>query len=382
MNIVMKQIITSLACLLVCLLTACEGNEGHLVGGTDIPEQGVHMVASSFYILNDGNDRAEFTVYSNGKDVTTSPDTKIFQRVDGKNVLYGQTSFATTREGSYTFFAYHGTERTENITVNAITGILELPDDPQPEKYDGFRHRILGVQGTATGCQFCPRVIAALHELQKTDVADDILLVGSHGALGSDPMNNQWSDLVNGSSSLPFFKYNFTGSNLGNYNTVDAVTAAMESEATSLLAEAPSTGISAVASSLQGTLNVTAAVKVGQAGTYKVGVWVVEDGIYNNSQLNYYPDLDGKYDFTIHNNVLRYISGSDQAGELLGGEATTQAGQTKQFVHEVSMSNLDIADAQKVRVLVVVAKKTDRGFSVDNVISVALNSQQAFEYEQ
>lgn len=66
--------------------------------------------------------------------------------------------------------------------------IPALPADAQPDKYNGFKRRILAIDHTGTGCGYCPFVIGALREIEQSDYADKVVFVAGHSYNSSDPM--------------------------------------------------------------------------------------------------------------------------------------------------------------------------------------------------
>lgn len=155
-------------------------------------------------------------------------------------------------------------------------------------------------------------------------------------------------------------------------------------KAEQVLAEEATSGISAATLAVGELLKVTASVKVSEKAKYRVNAWVLEDNIYLDKQSNNYPELNGKYDFSIHNCVLRRIAhiNNQLSGVNLGGTEVTDGNSRKEFVYEFPLKDIVIENQQNVRVLITVSKAAEgsANYTIDNAISVPLNGSQAFEY--
>lgn len=386
----MKRYWNLLTCLFILACTAaCTGNSG---SDEDTAGEAGTLVlkASATYIENNGTDAATFTVLKGEKDVTAQA--AIYQKKGSTFEQFNGTTFTSTTTGEYSFFASYNGEMSASITVVVTSGMLEVPADPQPEKFDGFKHRLLALQGTSLGCVYCPMMIAGLTEFEKTEEAKSTLLVAAHGVMDGDNMISTYSSAVlkeSGINGIPSLLFNLQSSSesMGIYgsDSPTAVCGRIQAEVQELLKTGANTGISAAVSGTEssGTIKVTASVKVGQTGKYRVCAWVLEDGIYAKGQLNGYPSLEETYDFTHHSNVLRCISSTSPiTGGNLGGKSECQAGETLVFSHEFSLSSMNIDNLANTRVLILVSQ-TQNGvrYTVDNAISCAVNQSVAFEYE-
>ena len=390
----MKKYWNLLTCLFILAFTAaCTGNSG----SGDPTDEGngegtLTLKASATYIENNGTDAAVFTVLKGDKDVTDQA--AIYQKKGSSFEQFSGTTFTSTTTGEYSFFASYNGEMSTTITVTVIGGMLELPADPQPAKFDGFKHRILALQGTSLGCTYCPMMIAGLTEYEKTEEYKSTVVAAAHGVMSGDDMISTYSNSVLketgiSNSGIPALLFNLQSSSeiMGIFGSDSpaSVCGRIQSEAQEQLKTAASTGISAAVSGTEasGSLSVTASVKVGQTGKYRVSAWVVEDDIYAKGQMNGYPSLEETYDFTHHSNVLRCISSTSPiTGGNLGGKEECQAGETQMFVHEFDLNSMDIENLSNVRVLIIVSRNASGSrYTVDNVISCGVNKSVAFEYE-
>ena len=367
-----------------CLcLSACSGNDGEGEepggngGGTGI-EGKLVLSASASYISNDGRDAAEFTVKKGDTDVTDKAN--IYQG----NTLLGGTVFTTTTVGEYTFFASYEGDISEKITIKAIVGgVPALPDDPQPDKFAGFKHRVLAVQSTGTWCQYCPFMTAGIKSyLSEEGNGEKTVFVAAHNG---DGMANKYADAVNtwvGVNSYPTLSLNLDSRNKVNHQNVPSVTASSIAGAVSTaLRDNANVGISAtvVGTENGGTLTVNAKVKIGTDAKYRIAAWLLEDGI-QEAQTNS-TGLTDKDNFSIHDNVLRISSATSAYGVQLGESDSSSKGSAKEYVCTLSLADAKIASLAKCRVVIFVTTPKDGKFVVDNVITCPINGSVAFEYE-
>lgn len=383
------------------LMAACTGNPGTMTddpddpgtGGDDVPvTEALTLLSSASYIESNGQDAAEFTVVKNGQDLTS--EASIYMNHDGNMSVFEGTSFSSTEDGVYTFFASYQTERSAEVTVTVVDGILQLPEDPEPDRYEGFYHRLLAVQGTSLGCTYCPMMIAGATEFAKTDEWNHTVWVAAHGVMDGDDMISDYSTAVLKScgiqsTGVPAVLFNLRSSSeiIGNYNGDNpaSVCGRLQARAQALLEDDAHTGISVATSGTEssGAINVTASVKVGTTGHYRICAWVLEDDIYATGQMNSYPSLADDYDFTHHSNVLRCIYPTSPVnGVALGGKDTCEAGEEHEFVCQFNLDDMVVDDLANVRVVVIVTT-SENGvrFTVDNAVSCALNETVAYEYE-
>lgn len=388
----MKQFHNLLYVLLIMFTAACVGNPGSEEDPGGDTDGALTLNTSAAYIINDGTDAALFTVLKGKKDVTA--DAKIYQKKGSSFELLPATSFSSTEQGTYSFFASYNGEMSEDIIITVTSGLLELPEDPKPEQFDGFKRRVLALQGTSLGCTYCPMMIAGLTEYAKLEESSSTVLVAAHGVMDGDGMISDYSNAVLKSSGIsstgvPALLFNLHSRDeilsVMKSDTPAKVASRIQAAAQPLLATAASTGISAAVSGTEssGFIKVTAGIKVGQAGKYRVCAWVVEDDIYATGQMNGYPALEGTYDFTHHSNVLRCISSINPiTGVSLGGKDECLAGEEQVFFHEFMLTDLKIEKMSNLRVIIIVTRnEKGSAYIVDNVVSCALNRQVEYEYQ-
>lgn len=363
-----------------CLIfAACSGNDGEGEepggggGGTSLDGKLV-LSASAAFINSDGQDASEFTVKKGDTDITDKAT--IYQ---GSTVFNG-TSFATNKAGEYTFFATYEGEISDKITITAIDGMPDMPKDPQPAKFDGFKQRVLAVQSTGTWCQFCPYMMAGIESYLKSNKTGDAVFAAAHNA---DIMASKSSDIVNNWLKVPGFPYlsfNLDSKNKVDHTaTPDATAKAIERAVSATMKETVSVGISASVNGTEseGALTVSASVKIGADGQYRIAAWLLEDGIKANQTNS--TGLTG--DFSTHNNVLRLSSAKSAYGDKLGQSDNLKKGSIEKYICTLNLEEAEVASLAKCRVVILVTTPKNGKFVVDNVITCPINGSIAFEYE-
>lgn len=373
------KLFSLLAMFCGCLfIAACSGNDGDAEepggnGGGALDGKLV-LSASASFINSDGQDATVFTVKKGDADITDKA--KIFLN----NVEFEGTSFSTTKVGDYIFFASYEGELSEKITIKAIEQIPDVPDDPQANKFDGFVHRVLAVQSTGTWCQWCPFMIAGIKSyLNEYDDGHAIFVAAHNG----DVMANKYSSTINswvGINSYPTLSLNLDSRKKYQHaNGAEATATVIKNAISAALADDVHVGISASVSGTEnrGSLSVSAKVKIGMAGQYRIGAWLLEDGIHAVQQNS----TGLTDDFSIHNNVLRCASSTSAYGDQLGQGATLSKGSVEEFACSFNLAEANVESLAKCRVIIYVTTPKEGKFAVDNVVTCPINGSVTFEYE-
>lgn len=186
----------------------------------------------------------------------------------------------------------------------------ESGDSTVPEKESSERN-FLVLDFTATWCVNCPRMATAIAEL--SDSRAGVIPIAVHYA---DEMACEDSDILVKEfdvSSFPTALINFDSELRSSVSSVDILASLAER---SLSGSSKGCDISAESSNINGTFDIGVTVDYLAAGTYSIGVAILEDGIVA-------PQI-GSGDEYVHNNVLRAFlqktysgdsSGSKQAGD-------------------------------------------------------------------
>lgn len=380
-----------IAFILGLVAVACTGNDDP---GTDNTEKGLVLKSSATYILNDGNDEALFSVMMDGNDVTAQ--STIYQKINGTSTAYSGYSFKSTVTGKYVFFASYEGKLTSELTIEVVKEKLDLPEDANPEKFDGFRKRVLLTEGTSLDCNICPRMIAGIQEFKKLNTNGDAIITVVHGVKGQDNFFTEPTDII---ANQMFTKGNISGvpATVVNMKINEAIgvmsTDTPESIGNNIKksvdSELQSEANCAISASVSGTnvkgISVSAKVKVKTAGKYLMTVWLVEDNLTDSKkQAGVTPDLDAEYDFDTHNNIVRYVSSTEPIyGTTMGGRESVGEKETLEFYHTISPDAFVCNDMQNMRVVFIVnrANENSSQFVTDNVVECPLNQSIAFEYK-
>lgn len=361
-------------------------------GKADTTEQsGLEMRSSASFISVGGTDVAYLSVYYDGEEVTGSPDITVYIVQDGETSVYTDTRWSSDVECEVQFYAVWNDVVSPSITVAAVSGMTELPEDLKPDLYKDFFKKTLMVQGTSVGCPYCPYLIVALDEFFSDDkyseYASHAILASAHSNINvNDPMTNTSSlsimnSFIGALAYLPALMFDLNPALyiVGSNGTAALINKRIE---TSVNTKA-STAISAVVSGTEseGTINVKARVKVADEGSYRIAAWLLEDGIeyfqYNATGLDIPTTME-------HDNAVRAISSRDPVqGTYLGGNENSQAGTKADFSHVFNIKDSKIENLGNCHVVIFVTKKSSDGnYYLDNAIDCAINQRVSFQYEE
>jgi len=366
---------TLAACFLMAF-TACSGNDGGetLPGtdpgtdpGTEI-EGDLSLSVSGTVIEANGTDAVTIAVMKGETDITSSSKVYVVNP-SGSTESFQGTSFSTTTEGDYIFYAYYGGEKTEDVTVRAFKDIPALPADSKPDQSTGFVKRVLAIQHTGTWCQFCPNLIRGIESYQQKYPNSCAVFVAAHN---SDELTSAASDKV--TEYLTITNYPSFSVDFGNVTVEYRTDAEQEAELlASKINQAESngckTGLSVAATEVEGqSVNVNVKVKSANVSNCRVAVWVLEDGIVAAQT--------GGSSNEVHNNVLRASNSTSAYGDGIQLDSDG----TGQNVYRVDVSA--VSDLSKCRLVVFTSvPNASNRFVVDNVVTCSLGGQTSFDYE-
>lgn len=355
--------------LAVCFLmavTACSGNDGGEDSGTVSGD--LTLSISKTVIEANGTDAVTVAVMKGETDITSQ--SKVYMEdPSGNTSSFKETSFSTTTEGDYVFYAYYEGVKTENITVRAFKNIPSLPADSKPEQNTGFAKRVLAVQHTGTWCQFCPYLIRGIEYYQQNYPDNRAVFVASHNG---DTMAGEASNTVN--SYLTVSSYPLLSVDLNTSNTLQALNDAdlLAEQIAGRINQAKSsgckTGISVASENAGSSVVVNVKVKLANVENCRVAVWLLEDGIVAAQT--------GGSSTEVHNNVLLTSSSTVAYGDRIQLDADG-AGQN---VYRLDVSGAHDLSNCRLVVFTTVPNTSGR-FVVDNVVTCPLDGQTAFEYE-
>lgn len=345
------------------------GNQGE-IGSSELV-----LLASDMVIQANGEDAVQFTVLSDGEPV--SEGVRFYDGSTNKQIDLPDLRFTTTDTGTYYFWAAYGTSQTDIVTVTAIGfPVPELPDDPEPEN-TSFTRRVLLTQFTGTGCGYCPGMITLLRSLMEDDeYASKVVLTACHSYNSDDPAYLlDRLDQAMGVSSYPMVVADMYVS-YNNYNNMNGLMSVIDMAHGRSAAKA---GISASAELNGNTLVVRASIKASQTSEFRIGAWLLEDGI-EGRQSNYNPGTwTGNYD--VHDNCIRIadsrVSNSNFTGHSLG---TIEAGETAEYAFVMTLEDGWVAENCHLALFITTPEDGEDYFSVNNAVSCSINGEVSFDY--
>lgn len=333
---------------------------------------GITLSCDVTSIAADGKEAATFTVMQDKADVTA--ESTLYEiDPEGKETKIEGMTFTTTVAGNHTFIARKGTAASEPVTV------LATAVDNNPDKYDGFRERVMMLQFTATWCGYCPRMKAGIKELEK-DGWDNGVTIACHA---NDIMQPTFiMSILKAANAtekgLPCMSFNFDGVNFveGGYPSPAQQAALLKSTATESINAYPVTsGISATYMKINDEeTQVIASVKIADDGDYRVNAWLLEDHI-NAAQNGTATGLTPE-ELKDHCDVLRAMSNSEATGE----DIEKGAKKTHNFTWTFNKKDLKKGVLENTHVVVLVTKKEGDKYVVNNIIECGFNDSVSFEY--
>lgn len=377
------------------MLASCQGQGGEEGGSTG--SKTLTVTSDKNLIQTFGGDYANITVKLDDEVVTEG-----VTFFDGKNKVISipDFKFAADEVGEYQIWANYGTYNSETITIKAIsTEIPETPADPKPSSTD-FKVRVLLSEFTTVGCTACPNMKLVLHDAMES-ISDKVVAVECH------------SGLVNNVADPCYIQTGFdefcaiTGYptvNLDMYSTFSNYTLGASSF-NSLVGqlydakEDAAAGIAVNSCYENGQLVAKVTVKAAQEGAYRVGAFLLEDGIYGKQ-------LGGLAEewMDTHDGVVRYIdsqyysNGDKYYGHSLGN---LKSGDTADYMFVWMMDEIWAEGSRNGEVSGGVAwssfnednlhlavfvstvgedKKGNQYYYVNNVIDCPVNGQTPYEY--
>ncbi len=341
------------------------------------------LKATPAIILCDGEYASTLEATIGGKKVTDG--LTIFDNKNNQVELSGM-KFTTTVAGTYTFWASYGDKISNEVTITAVEefpAATELPLDPNPNS-TSFVRKVMLVQYTGTGCQFCPFMVNCIKQMPAT-VSKHCILTAAHRFNQDDPAYLTSAALeqtmaVSGFPTLAVDMHSLSG-----YYNYPALIRGMIQEA--IDREDAKVGIAACASynDKSRMISIKAEVKAAVTGNYRIGAWLLEDGI-KGKQVN--GGAEG-YDYDTHDNCIRIadskVTGTDYTGYYLG---EIKAGE--KMVYEFNPTNMTLDASWKAENCHLVIFVTCEGgksdytvnnWYVNNVVKCQLNGSVAYQYK-
>lgn len=381
----MKTLLKTLAifCLGAFALVGCVQSGGDDNGGGSTSK--LLLVADKSNIYDNGEDCVTFTLYYEGMTLTEGYEIYI-----GESPLTGNT-FSSTEKGSYTAWATYGTVQSNDVYINVVAtppAAPTAPEDTNPEKTN-FKRRILLTQFTGTGCGYCPLMINAVHLAMNGSYGDNAVLAIAHLFNESDPAYlSEAQTLDNSMGFNAAAPYLFMDLNKAMDTLYEQ--SAIESNIAKCLNRVEVRGGIAVNSAYYAEENyivLTATVKAASTNEFRIGAWLLEDGISSKQSVyNSVQPVEG-VDFNTHDNCIRLAdskySNSNYTGYSLG---TIEAGKTasREFAFKLKDNGTggkNYWNHNNLRVIVFISTKEGNNWFVNNVVKCPKDGSVDFEYE-
>ena len=357
------------------------------------PQTGLVLTATPSTITADGEDVAILEVTLDGEVIEEG-----FTLYDEEDniVELENMEFSTTVAGEYKFWAAYKAYNSETITITAEEPTTDRPDNPDepegptdedPENLN-FKRRVLLIQFTGTGCGYCPGMISALREvMQDKTFANNTVLAAAHRYNGTDPayLANYALDIAMGVGGFPSLSADMYYT-YGLYsNMVEVIHKMVDASFERTTTKA---GISAVLYIEDDKVIIKATVKAAEESMFRIGAWLLEDGIYGQ-QTNY--GFEG--DFNTHDNCIRIadskVSTSDYTGYEIGpvdedGKVQPiKKGETAEYTFTIELKDKWKRENCSLVLFVTAPEKLQgrESYFVNNVIEMPLEGEVAFEYE-
>lgn len=273
------------------------------------------------------------------------------------------------------------TEQVEEMRIDASGTETDLPADPFPSATD-FSRKVLIMDHTGTTCQHCPLMTMALEELANDAAYANSFTLAAVHSYQDDPMGNaliqEISKVYMNGNGYPYATIDLTKT---GYSATENYKLMADRLRSAIDADMEAYTVAGIASSSHLTgkdLEVTLAAKAGVAGKYRVGAFLIENGI-SARQSNSHPDITGDRDFNTHNNVVRTVIGKDIDGEFSG----INLGYLNAGESDCTTQHIELADgwkAENCRLLIYVSQLVDGRYVCVNSAYAPVDGSHAFEY--
>lgn len=381
------------------MLASCEGQGGDEGGSTG--NKTLTITSDKNLIQTFGGDYATITVKLDDEVVTEG-----VTFFDGKNKVISipDFKFAADEVGEYQIWANYGTYNSNTITIKAIsTEIPETPADPKPSSTD-FKARVLLTEFTTTGCSWCPSMKSVIHGVMEDEVyADKMVFNACHSSLVGNVMDPAYIrtgyEDFSKSTGMPFvFCDMYYGFGYFTNLTSNDVKSVLDELV--LAKEASAAGIAVNSTLENGQLVAKVTVKAAMDGNYRIGAFLLEDGIYG-AQTSATDDWMNNHDSCIRYIDSKYYSGSEERfyGHSLGD---IKEGKTADYMFVWMLDDIWAEGSRngelyggtawspfnedKLHLAVFVStvgedEKGNQYYYVNNVIDCPVNGQTPYEYK-
>ncbi len=339
------------------------------------------LYPSTTFALVGDDSYVEFTATYGDVDVSDKNDLVVYLKESSGSESLEGNRYNASRAGTYSFYAIYNSVMSEVVDVQCITDLPEEVVDPSPQKYDSFRKRVLGTLATGTWCPNCPYLIDIVHQYEESYGENDDLIMADVHSGGDDIMRCDASDQIATRLSIvayPTLKFSMSGKTENSiYNTAAHTGEDVKAVVDNNLSSEALTTISANSTIDGDKLCVRADIKIAEQGEFKVGVWLVEDGIYS-----YQTDAFDDYMHTHNDAIFGAYPMTFSMCESIGGVEIQSANSKHLFYCEFNLKTLTtMQNRDNCEIIVFVYNDDNLIKSVDNVIKFPMGGSYAFEYK-
>lgn len=342
---------------------------GKKSNGEKVTAKGTGLVITSSSQETTVGGSVTFTVNDGNGDVTS--ECKIHIVANGEDKELSGNTFTSEAIGMAAFYAVKGSTTSDALKV------FTMDPDSNPDSYENFVHKSIGLQFTAQGCGPCANMKKAITILEEQSY-EDAVIVACHTKLMPDTMypdfwETLWNNYKNNMQGIPAICINLDpATTTGNLGAPEQTAENIKKTVSESMEAYPATSaLSAIVYGDNGySINTHAVVKFAQAGEYKVSAWLLEDGI-----MGYQQTMQGDIN---HHDVLRAKSHED----VLGEEISISAAGKHSFDFSFKASDMMNSDKpENSHVIVFVTKKNEAGaYILNNIIDCAYNATIPFAY--
>ncbi len=374
----MKKILSLFALLFALTVSSCsESSTGEEDQDIEVlPTGEIELSIDRSRIVNTGADQATLTLTCEGVDVTEYAK---FYCV-GAGVAMSSNTFTSTENGTYEFYANYNNTNSDKVSLLVGSVVAEYPADTDASN-TLFESKMLMLQFTGAECTYCQYMIGAIEMLAEDSYTMgkyEHVAVHSYYGYGADDLYSSISAILSQAMSVAYYPgvmFNMDTNTL-TYNA--GYEAELNFYSLSNVIEenydsTPSVGICAATSIEDGVLSANVQLKAAEAGKYRVGMFMVENGLYGY-QSGYTSDIE-------HVNTLRASSDRpstyDFSGMLVG---EIEAGEYGSTILDMTIDQT-AWDMNNCHLVIYATTMDDNGNNiVQNVVRCQVEGEVAYQY--
>ena len=363
----MKRIIFMIAAAMGLAVSCGDPDDGPVAGNGTLT-----IEADKVEVVADGEDYVEITVKYDGEVVADEVD--FYDASTNVPARMRANRFSTKSTGQHSIYAIYNGVKSNVLKITALEyAVPSAPADPDPENVS-FRKRVLLTQFTSTGCVYCPIVTGFLRDMA-ADAAykDKFVLAASHADMpdyqnGDDPASYMGVNAFMSAfriSGFPTLIADFDDQ-LGSYSLA-AVKELVDGYYGDGSAEA---GMSVNSEIHENVLAMRVSVKTAKAGKYRIGAWLLEDGIYGKQTGA--PDAS----YYVHDHCIRLLDADTHYMGYDLGMIGKGKSADRSFIMKLDPEwNLD-----NCSILLYVTSASGSSQIVNNAVIVPVGKPVAYEY--